>query len=316
MIEIINLTKRYGPKLAVDDISFRINEGEVLGFLGRNGAGKSTTMNIITGYISASGGTVRLDGHDIVDDPRYVKQHIGYLPEQPPLYMDMTVDEYLRFVCAIKGVRRGAVKGHLSDIATLVKLEDVRSRLIKNLSKGYKQRVGIAQALVGNPDVIILDEPTVGLDPMQIIEIRSLIKRLGEQHTLVLSSHILHEVADVCDRVVIIDNGRIVAEDRLEHLTGGGGSTMRLSVQIAGDEARVLAALRAVEGVTNAESTGLRADGSFDAMLETGRDLAIRKEIFHALAQLDAPLLLMRPMDLTLEDIFLRVTAQSEEETA
>ncbi len=219
MIEIQNVSKRYGNKYAVKNATFTIQKGEILGFLGRNGAGKSTTMNIVTGYISASEGKVLVDGHDILEEPREVKRRIGYLPEIPPLYMDMTVEEYLRFVCAIKDVSMKNVRGHLNDICELVSIQDMRKRLIKNLSKGYKQRVGMAQALVGNPEVVIMDEPTVGLDPKQIIEIRKLIKQLGEDHTVVLSSHILHEVADVCERVVIINKGEIVAQDTLEHLT-------------------------------------------------------------------------------------------------
>ena len=218
MIELKHVTKRYGAKCAVDDISFTINKGEVLGFLGRNGAGKSTTMNMITGYISASEGQITLDGMDVLEQPREVKRRIGYLPEQPPLYMDMTVEEYLKFVCDIKEVRKKSQKAHLDDLYNLVKITDVRHRLIKNLSKGYKQRVGLAQALVGNPDVVIMDEPTVGLDPKQIIEIRKLISGLGQNHTVVLSSHILHEVADVCDRVGILSHGKVLVERGLSEL--------------------------------------------------------------------------------------------------
>jgi len=313
MIRIENVTKRYGNKLAVDHISFEINTGEVLGFLGRNGAGKTTTMNIVTGYLSPSEGSVLLDGHDIVDDPRYVKRRIGYLPEQPPLYMEMTVDEYLRFVCEIKEVNSTAVNGHLTDICGLVKIDDVRGRLIRNLSKGYKQRVGIAQALVGNPDVIILDEPTIGLDPTQIMEIRSLIKRLGRDHTLVLSSHILHEVADVCERVVIIDNGRILAIDSLEHLTAGAGETSRMAVRVAGEEAQVSRTLSELEGVLRIEPLGLQEPDSIDFMIESDSRTDIRRAMFAALAEIGAPLLMLRPTDTTLEEIFLKLTSGSEE---
>jgi len=312
MIKIENLSKRYGSKLAVDQISFEINRGEILGFLGRNGAGKTTTMNIITGYISSSEGRVLLDGHDILDEPRAVKRHIGYLPEQPPLYMDMTVDEYLRFVCAIKEVSARAAKAHLDEITELVKIADVRKRLIKNLSKGYKQRIGIAQALVGNPDVIILDEPTIGLDPMQIIEIRTLIKRLGQDHTLVLSSHILHEVADVCERVVIINRGKIVAEDRLANLTAGIGEAYRMAVRVAGPVGEVKQALRGLDGVRLVESLGAKEDGSFDFIVESDRAHDVRREMFALLSEMNAPLLMLRPMDLTLEDIFLKLTNESE----
>lgn len=313
MIKIENLAKRYGSKRAVDHISFEINRGEILGFLGRNGAGKTTTMNIITGYISASEGRVLLDGHDVLDEPRAVKRHIGYLPEQPPLYMDMTVNEYLRFVCAIKEVNARAVKAHLDEITELVKIADVRGRLIKNLSKGYKQRIGIAQALVGNPDVIILDEPTIGLDPMQIIEIRSLIKRLGQDHTLVLSSHILHEVADVCERVVIINRGKIVAEDKLENLTAGIGESTRMAVRVAGPESEVEQALRGLEGIRLVEPMGAKEEGAFDFLIEAERTRDVRRDIFAALTEMNAPLLMLRPMDLTLEDIFLKLTNESEE---
>ena len=313
MIRIENVTKRYGSKLAVDHISFEINKGEVLGFLGRNGAGKTTTMNIVTGYLSPSEGTVLLDGHDIVDDPRYVKRHIGYLPEQPPLYPEMTVDEYLRFVCEIKEVKGSAINGHLTDICGLVKIDDVRRRLIRNLSKGYKQRVGIAQALVGNPDVIILDEPTIGLDPTQITEIRSLIKRLGHDHTLVLSSHILHEVADVCERVVIIDNGKIVAVDSLANLTAVAGETSRMTVRVAGGEAQAERTLSELEGVLRIEPLGSREPDSADFMIESDRRTDIRRAMFAALAEAGAPLLMLRPADTTLEEIFLKLTSGSEE---
>ena len=313
MIKIENLSKHYGNHLAIDHISFEINKGEILGFLGRNGAGKTTTMNIITGYISSSDGRVLLDGHDILNEPRFVKRHIGYLPEQPPLYMDMTVDEYLRFVCSIKDVSTRAVKTHLDDITELVKIADMRSRLIKNLSKGYKQRVGIAQALVGNPDVIILDEPTIGLDPTQIIEIRMLIKRLGKDHTLVLSSHILHEVADICERVIIISRGKIAAEDRLENLTMDISDTLRMTVRIAGPEKEVERILRSIEGIRQVESLGIKEAGSFDFFIESDRAADVRRKMFSALSETGAPLLMLQMMDITLEDIFLKYTAEREE---
>ena len=247
MIEIEHVSKRYGGKLAVNDATFTIGDGEILGFLGRNGAGKSTMMNIITGYISASSGRVLLDGYDILEQPREAKRRIGYLPEIPPLYVDMTVDEYLRFACKIKDVRSSQIKSHLDDVTELTRITDVRGRLIKNLSKGYRQRVGLAQALIGNPEVVILDEPTVGLDPRQIIEIRGLIRQLGEDHTIVLSSHILHEVADVCERVVIINQGQIVAQDTLENLTRSASDTARFRLRAAGpaDEVICCSAFRA-----------------------------------------------------------------------
>ena len=314
MIEIQHLTKRYGDKLAVNDASFTIRKGEILGFLGRNGAGKTTTMNIITGYISASDGTVLLDGYDILAEPREVKRRIGYLPELPPLYPDMTVDEYLRFVCAIKDVKRSQVKSHLDDITELVSLTEVRKRLIRNLSKGYRQRVGMAQALIGNPEVVILDEPTVGLDPKQILEVRRLIRRLGEDHTIVLSSHILPEVADVCDRLVIIHQGRIVAEDSLEHLTNADGESRKIRLRVAGPEKDILEALRATDGVLQVDCMGSHEKESFDFLLHGEKDRDIRREVFARMAALGYPILIQRPMDLDLEDVFLQLTGDSGEE--
>ena len=218
MVEVSNITKCYGDKKAVDNVSFTVNSGEILGFLGPNGAGKSTTMNIITGYLSSSSGTVTIDGCEILDDPKGAKSKIGYLPEIPPLYMDMTVQKYLEFMYDLKKVKLDKEE-HIEEVCRLVKISSVSHRLIKNLSKGYKQRVGLAQALLGNPPVLILDEPTVGLDPKQIIEIRNLVKSLGKKHTVILSSHILSEVQAICDRVVIISNGRVVADELTENLS-------------------------------------------------------------------------------------------------
>ena len=314
MIEIQNVTKRYGNKLAVDNASFTIQKGEILGFLGRNGAGKTTTMNIVTGYISASSGRVLLDGHDILEEPREVKRRIGYLPEMPPLYLDMTVDEYLRFVCAIKDVKKSYVKSHLDDITELIRITDVRGRLIKNLSKGYKQRVGMAQALVGNPDVVIMDEPTVGLDPKQIIEIRKLIKQLGEDHTIVLSSHILHEVADVCERVVIINQGKIVAQDTLENLTKNISDSNRFRLRVAGPEREVYKLVRELPGVRSVDEMGAKEADAYDFLIEADRNSDIRRPLFHQLSKLDYPILMLRPMDIELEDIFLQLTNDKEEE--
>ena len=314
MIEIQNVSKRYGNKLAVNDVSFTINKGEILGFLGRNGAGKSTTMNIVTGYISASSGRVLLDGHDILEEPREVKRRIGYLPEIPPLYMDMTVDEYLKFVCAIKDVKKSYVKSHLDDITELIRITDVRGRLIKNLSKGYKQRVGMAQALVGNPDVVIMDEPTVGLDPKQIIEIRKLIKQLGEDHTIVLSSHILHEVADVCERVVIINQGKIVAQDSLENLTKNISDSSRFRLRIAGPEREVYKTIREIPGTRTVDEMGCKEPDTFDFLVEADRTTDIRRPLFNQMSKLGYPILMLRPMDIELEDIFLQLTTDKGEE--
>jgi ABC-2 type transport system ATP-binding protein len=313
MIQIQNVTKRYGSKLAVNNVSFTINKGEILGFLGRNGAGKSTTMNIITGYISSSEGTVTVDGYDILQHPIEVKRRIGYLPEQPPLYLDMTVDEYLTFVCNIKGVEKKNRKSHMDKITEVVGITDVRKRLIKNLSKGYRQRVGLAQALVGNPEVLILDEPTIGLDPRQIIEIRKLIKDLGKDHTVVLSSHILHEVADVCERVVIINKGEIVAQDTLENLSRGVGDTRRMTVRVAGPDTEVRRLIRDLHGIQYVENMGSKEPDSHDFLIETDKETDVRKPLFNALSRAGYPILMLRPMDLTLEDIFLQLTSEEEE---
>ena len=312
MIELKHVTKRYGAKCAVNDISFTINKGEVLGFLGRNGAGKSTTMNMITGYISASEGQILIDGMDILEQPREAKRRIGYLPELPPLYMDMTVEEYLKFVCEIKEVRRKSQKAHLDDLYNLVKITDVRHRLIRNLSKGYKQRVGVAQALVGNPDVVIMDEPTVGLDPKQIIEIRKLISGLGENHTVVLSSHILHEVADVCDRVVIINKGQIVAQDTLANLTHGIGESIRLTVRIIGPEKPVTRMLREIPGVKYVETLGSREADSVDYLVESDSKTDVGRPLVNAVLAGGYSLLMLKPMDVTLEDIFLQLTSEDK----
>ncbi len=314
MIEVRNLTKRYGEKLVVDNASFTVNAGEIVGFLGRNGAGKTTTMNMITGYISSTSGTALVDGHDILKEPAEVKKRIGYLPEQPPLYMDMTVNEYLAFAADIKKVPHKNRKEHLDRIKELVRITDVSARIIGNLSKGYKQRVGLAEALVGNPPVLILDEPTVGLDPTQIIEIRHLIKGLGKEHTIILSSHILPEVADVCERVIIIDHGRIVAQDSLAALQQGLGETAKLTVRIAGPEAATARTLRAIEGVINVDNLGVRESNSYDFLITANKEIDVRRAIFNIMGKSGTPILLMRYLDYTLEDIFLQLTGTSKED--
>ena len=313
MIEVKNLTKRYGTHVAIDNLSFTVEQGKIYGFLGPNGAGKSTTMNILTGCLAATEGTVSIDGHDIFEDPIAAKRCIGYLPEIPPLYMDMTVDEYLRFCCDIKGVARKYVTKHLNDICELTGLGEVRKRLIKNLSKGYKQRVGLAQALVGNPEVVILDEPTVGLDPKQIIEIRRLIRDLGEDHTVVLSSHILPEVADVCERLVIINNGQIVAQDTLENLTHGIGETYRMTLRVKGPEKEVRQIIRDIDGTRYCECIGTKEPDTFDFLVESDRKTDIRPALFTRMAKQDMPIMMMKPMDMTLEDIFLQLTQDSDQ---
>lgn len=307
MVEIKNLTKKYGSQLAVDNISFTVQQGEILGFLGPNGAGKSTTMNILTGYLSATSGEVKIGGFDILDNPVEAKKKIGYLPEHPPLYMDMTVHEYLDFVCDLKKVEEEHEK-HIAKICETVKLTEVQNRLIANLSKGYKQRVGLAQAMVGNPEVLILDEPTVGLDPKQIIEIRSVIKQLGREHTVILSSHILQEVNAVCERVIIINNGRLVAGDTPENLGKSISNENKFQLRVAGDERSILDVLEPISGLKYIKSLGRKETGSIDFILEAEPDVDVRTPIFHALAGAGLPILSLQTMDVSLEDIFLEVT--------
>ena len=307
MIEINHLVKKYGSKLAVDDVSFKVGEGEIVGFLGPNGAGKSTTMNILTGYLSSTSGEAKVGGIDILENPDEAKKLIGFLPEQPPLYLDMTVDEYLNFVYDIKACRLNRVK-HLEEIRKVTKIEDVKNRLIRNLSKGYRQRVGIAQALVGNPPVIVFDEPTVGLDPKQIIEIRNLIRSLGKDHTVILSTHILSEVQSVCDRIVIINDGKIIADEKSENITEAVDSTRRFSVKIAGPQREVLTALQSIAGVTSAEVTGEREADSWVYLLETARGTDIRKPLFYLMAEKNWPILGLESVGLNLEEVFVRIT--------
>lgn len=307
MIEVSHLTKKYGPLVAVDDISFTAAEGEILGFLGPNGAGKTTTMNMITGYLSITDGSVSVGGYDILENPIEAKQRIGYLPEQPPLYLDMTVEEYLRFVCELKKSQL-PMNEHISEICELVKLENVRGRLIKNLSKGYRQRVGIAQALAGNPPVLILDEPTVGLDPNQIVEIRSLIKKLGKRHTVILSTHILSEVQSVCDRVIVLNKGRIAADSPTDSLSSAITGGSRLICNVDGPENAVYKLLCAVNGVKSVVSNGTNGSGECEFLLdiEAGKD--IRRDIFRLLSEKNWPLLGLRSSELSLEEIFMTLT--------
>ena len=309
MIEIKNLVKKYGKKLAVDNISFTVRDGEILGLLGPNGAGKSTTMNIMTGYLSATSGEVSISGFDILDNPIEAKKHIGYLPEIPPLYVDMTVSEYLNFVYDLKGAKEKNRKKHLTEIMETVKITDVANRLIANLSKGYKQRVGLAQAMVGNPEVLILDEPTVGLDPMQIIEIRSVIKKLGKNHTVILSSHILQEVQAICDRVVIINNGKVAAIDTPDNLARTISNENKFSLRISGDERTALDVLEGIDGIRNVKSLGRKERNSIDFIVETEPDVDVRPVIFQAMAAKNLPILSMSTVDMTLEDIFIEVTS-------
>ncbi len=316
MVQIQNLVKRFGSKYAVDDISFTIGEGEIVGFLGPNGAGKSTTMNMVTGYMSSTSGTASIGGIDILDNPMEAKKLIGYLPEQPPLYTDMTIREYLNFVYDLKGCKLNRTK-HLAEICDVVKIADdyKKNRLIKNLSKGYKQRVGIAQALVGNPRVIILDEPTVGLDPKEIIEIRSLIRTLGENHTVILSTHILSEVQAGCDRILIINSGKLVADEKTENLTSMIEGNRRLNARICGPQRDILRALRAMGEVTHAEVVGEREADSFVYMIESTAGVDIRKTLFNMLAQNGWPLIGLEQTGTNLEDIFISLVDKKQKES-
>lgn len=313
MITISNLTKKYGDKTALCDVSFEVKDGEVLGFLGPNGAGKSTTMNIITGYISYTDGTVLVDGYDILENPMEVKKRIGYLPEIPPLYPDMTVIEYLEFVYDLKKIKKEDKASHIQDIIQLVKLDDVKGRKIGNLSKGYRQRVGLAGALTGDPDVLILDEPTVGLDPKQIIEIRNVIKELGKKKTIILSSHILSEISAVCDRVIIINNGKLVAEDTPSKLSARLGSGKRMSFTVSGSKEKAEEILNSFDGISNViciSSNGDTYEFEFDTAMETDN----RKELFFAFAENQIPILAQKETETSLEDIFLKLTEAPKEE--
>ncbi len=304
MIEVKNIVKKYGDKYAVNDISFTVETGEIVGFLGPNGAGKSTTMNILTGYLSANSGTAVIDGIDILENPTEAKRLIGFLPEQPPLYMDMTVKEYLNFVYDLKGCKFPR-KEHLQEICELIKIEDVYNRMIKNLSKGYRQRVGFAQALVGNPPVLILDEPTVGLDPRQIIEIRNLISRLGKKHTVILSTHILQEVQSVCDRIIVINKGRLVADGNTDTLTYKTAGNRKLIARIAGGKTEVKKALRAMDGVLFVDEVAVKEQGTCDFLIESQPSVDIRKPLFRMLSEKGWVLMGLKSMDMSLEDVFV-----------
>lgn len=307
MIEVINLTKHFGDKKAVNNISFKVEEGEILGFLGPNGAGKSTTMNIITGYISSTDGKALIDGIDILEEPIKAKAKIGYLPEIPPLYLDMTVKEYLCFIYDLKKCKLPR-NTHLKDICELVKITDVYHRIIKNLSKGYKQRVGLAQALVGNPSVLILDEPTVGLDPKQIIEIRTLIKKLGENHTVILSSHILSEVQAVCDKVIVINQGQIVANDTTDNLSKSLSADHKLIARIDGPHDEVIKLIRGITGVEKVTADMEREKGVWEYNIDATEGVDIRRELFKRLASKNWFLIGLKATELSLEDIFLKLT--------
>lgn len=307
MIEVQNLSKHFGDKKAVDNISFKAENGEILGFLGPNGAGKSTTMNILTGYISCTEGKALIDGIDILENPIKAKSKIGYLPEQPPLYLDMTVKEYLNFVYDLKKCKLPK-NSHLKDVCNLVKIDHVYNRIIKNLSKGYKQRVGLAQALVGNPNVLILDEPTVGLDPNQIIEIRSLIKKLGKNHTVILSSHILSEVQAVCDKIVVINDGKIVADDTEDNLSKALDNEHRILARIDGDKSKVLACIKAIHDVESCSADIMREENVWEYRIEAKQGADVRRKLFTAMAENGFYILELKSSELSLEDIFLKLT--------
>lgn len=311
MIKIEHLVKNYGANCAVDDISFEVGEGEIVGFLGPNGAGKSTTMNILTGYLSSTSGKASIAGIDILTDPIGAKKLIGYLPEQPPLYLDMTVEEYLNFNYNLKGCKLDR-ESHLAEICETVKIKDVYHRVIRALSKGYRQRVGIAQALIGRPKVIIFDEPTVGLDPKQIIEIRNLIRGLGKEHTVILSTHILQEVQAVCDRIVIINKGKIVANEKTENISAVVDKSRRFNAKICGPQKDVLAMLRSMSGISYAEALAERDGEAYTYMVESEYGVDIRKKLFFELASRNWALIGLEALGMSLEDIFISVVDQSE----
>ena len=308
MIEVSNLVKKYGDHTAVDHLSFQIEKGKIYGFLGPNGAGKSTTMNMITGYIASTEGKVMIDGHDILEEPEAAKKCIGYLPEMPPLYFDMTVLEYMKFAADLKKIPRNQKEKQIKEVMDMVKITDMKDRLIKNLSKGYRQRVGLAQAILGYPEVIILDEPTVGLDPKQIIEIRDLIKSLKQKHTVILSSHILSEVRAVCDYVLIISHGKLVASDapdNLERLAAGSNS---LLMKVKGEKDTIRKDLETIEGVTGVEMSYDSDEELWKTKVSIQENVDIREKVFYAMAKANCPIYEMQVKRVSLEDVFLELT--------
>ncbi len=311
IIKVDHLVKRYGTNYALDDISFEIGEGEIVGLLGPNGAGKSTTMNILTGYLSTTSGAAYVNDINILDDPIGAKKYIGFLPEQPPVYPDMTVIEYLNFVYELKGCKLDR-EAHLDEIISVVRLVDVKNRLIKNLSKGYKQRVGIAQALVGDPKVIIFDEPTVGLDPKQILEVRNLIRTLSKRHTVILSTHILAEVQAVCERIIIINKGKIIADERTENITKTIEDGYRYQVKICGPQREVKTAIEKISGVKAVEATGEREGDAYAFRIESERGIDVRKSVFNLCARMAWPIIGMMPVGTDLESIFIRLVDRSD----
>lgn len=312
MIEFKNVYKNYGQNRALKGISFKAESGDILGFLGPNGAGKSTALNILTGYLSATSGEAYVDGVSIFENPVEAKKNIGFLPELPPLYPDMKVGEYLGFVYDLKGCKLPK-KQHIKEICEVVQISDVYGRLIKNLSKGYKQRVGIAQALIGNPKVLVFDEPTVGLDPKQIIEIRNLVKELGKEHTIIFSSHILPEIQQICSRVVVINEGVIVADESIESLAEAVEGPRRLIAKICGPEAEVLKILRALPAIKSADAIGKVDSDSISYLIESDERIDARKPLFAALAAKGYPLIGLEGVEMSLEDVFVRLTSKREQ---
>ena len=308
MIEISHLTKKYGTHVAVDDLNLTIEPGRIYGFLGPNGAGKSTTMNMITGYLGATEGIIKINGFDILAQPEDAKKCIGYLPELPPLYMDMTVEEYLLFAAELKKIPKEKRKLYVEDAMATTKITDMRGRLIKNLSKGYRQRVGLAQAVLGYPEVIILDEPTVGLDPKQIIEIRDLIQSLGKKHTVILSSHILSEVRAVCDYIFIISHGKLVASEETEELVERMSGGQVIELKLKAEEEKIKEVFADAEHITAVEANELPEDGVTEVTVTAEKNKDVREEIFHICAESDMPILEMINGGKSLEDIFLELT--------
>lgn len=315
MIEINHLVKKYGSRVAVDDLTLTVEPGRIYGFLGPNGAGKSTTMNIITGYLAATSGEVKINGFDIFSQPEEAKKCVGYLPEIPPLYPDMTVKEYLSFAAELKKLDRKMRAGFVSEAMELTGTDEVQGRMIRNLSKGYRQRVGFAQAVLGYPEVLILDEPTVGLDPKQIIEIRDLIQELGKKHTIILSSHILTEISAVCDHVFILSQGKLVAADTTERLLDRMAGTNELSVVVKGEPEAVREILERIDGVEGCEETAADEPGTSAFLVRAGKDCDIRESVFFAFAGERLPVLFMHPAKRSLEDVFLKLTGGEGGET-
>lgn len=313
MIEISHLTKKYGTHVAVDDLNLTIEPGRIYGFLGPNGAGKSTTMNMITGYLGATEGIIKINGFDILAQPEDAKKCIGYLPELPPLYMDMTVEEYLLFAAELKKIPKEKRKPYVEDAMATTKITDMKGRLIKNLSKGYRQRVGLAQAVLGYPEVIILDEPTVGLDPKQIIEIRDLIQSLGKKHTVILSSHILSEVWAVCDYIFIISHGKLVASEETEELVERMSGGQVIELKLKAEEEKIKEVFADAEHITAVETKELPEDGVTEVTVTAEKNKDVGEEIFHICAESDMPILEMINGGKSLEDIFLELTSKEEE---